>query len=346
MERLKVALIGAGQIARTSHIPNYREMEDVEIVGICDANREAAGDLARQFAIPAYYDSHKEMLLECKPDAVSICVPNKYHCGITLDALDAGCHVMCEKPPAITAGEAYEMMEMARKKQRLLSYGFHLRHSSQVAMIKDKILQGQFGKLYAVRASWLRRRGIPGWGCFTNKEIQGGGPLIDIGAHVLDIAVYLLGYPKIDYVCASFHNLIGTQGGTGLMGAWDGQRFTVEDSLFGYIQFSGNICLQLDTAFALHMKEKDIRNVSIYGSQMGADVLSSRLYKQDGDRPVDISYPMEETEDLHQKELRNFVRACQGLEPLLVTGEEGYYVQRILESLYQSAETGKPVELS
>lgn len=191
MEKLRMAIIGSGQIAQVTHIPNYQLMGNVEIVGICDTRLEAAKTVAEKFGIEKYYDSHQEMLEEVQPDAVTICVPNKFHCQITLDALEAGCHVFCEKPPAITVEEAESMEKKAQEKGKLLSYGFHFRASEHVAFLKNRIKDGKMGEIYHTEVKWHRRRGIPGWGCFTNKEIQGGGPLIDIGAHMLDSALYL-----------------------------------------------------------------------------------------------------------------------------------------------------------
>lgn len=343
MEKLRIALIGAGQIARVSHIPNYKEMDGVEVAGICDTRLLSARDMADQFDIPAYYDNHEQMLKEVKPDIVSICVPNKFHCPMTIDALRAGCHVLCEKPPALSGEEAERMDRTAKEQGKLLSFGFHLRHSRGVGYLKDKIDRGEFGRIYAVNAAWLRRRGIPGWGCFTNKEIQGGGPLIDLGAHVLDIALYLLDYPEMDYVCADMFDLIGRQGGAGLMGKWDSKAFSVEDALFGYIRFKNGAVLRLDTSFALNMREKDVRKVSIFGDKKGADLFPMEIYSGEDGEIWNQQFPFEEKEDLHKKELVHFVNACMGKEQLLVTGEQGVYVQKVIEKLYQSAEAGRPI---
>lgn len=343
MEKLRVALIGAGQIARVSHIPNYQGIEGVEVAGICDTRLESAKNLAEQFGIPHYYDDHGKMLSELKPDLVSVCVPNKFHAQITMDALKAGSHVLCEKPPAISLEEAQAMEKTAAEHHRLLSYGFHMRHGTQVSIVKEKIKQGDFGTVYGAKVSWLRRRGIPGWGSFTNREIQGGGPLIDIGAHVLDTALYLLDYPQISYVCADSYDHIGKKGGTGLFGDWEGSTYTVEDSLFGYIHFQNGTSLRLETSFALHMKEKDVKSVQIFGEKAGAEVFPLELFGVDGSRLINQEYPFFPEEDLHKKELEQFVKACQGKEELLVKAEEGTYLQNIIDMLYRSAAAKRPV---
>lgn len=345
MKTLRMAVIGSGQIARVTHLPNYQSMDCVEVVGISDTNKKAAEEVAGQFGIPASYGDHKKMLEELRPDAVTICVPNRFHCPITLDALRAGCHVMCEKPPAITPREAGEMERTAQEKGLLLTYGFHFRHSEQVAFLKNKIEQGELGEIYHTRVQWNRRRGIPGWGNFTNKKMQGGGPLIDIGAHMLDAALYLLNYPEISYVTATASDRIGKRGGSGLMGDWDGARFSVEDGLFGFIRFADGTSLQLETAFAINQKEENLRNIQLYGDKLGASVFPMETFGEENGQLINTDYPFLQMRDWHIDCDRNFVRACLGEETLLVTAEQGTYVQRLIDALYRAAASGNPENL-
>lgn len=346
MKKLKAAIIGAGQIARISHIPNYRFFQDeIEITGISDTNIETAKDVADQFNIGKFYSNHIEMLDELKPDIVSVCVPNKFHCQIVCDALERGSNVLCEKPPAITVEEAQKMHDTAVRNNKLLSFGFHFRHSDDVAFLKKKITNNELGDIYAATVKWNRRRGIPGWGSFTNKEIQGGGSLIDIGVHMLDLAVYLMDYPEIDYVSATGHQKIGKRKGIGLMGDWDPKKFTVEDGLFGFIKFKNGASINLETAFALNMKEKETRSVELFGDKGGATVFPLEVFGEDGNRLTNISYPSYETEDLHYKSVANFVRSCLGKDTLIVTSEQAVYVQKLICTLYESAKMEKPVIL-
>lgn len=340
---LKVAVIGSGQIARVSHINHYQSIEGVEVAAVCDVNSQTARSAAEMFGISKYYDDHIRMLEEVKPDAVSICVPNRFHCRITCDALSRGCHVLCEKPPAITAEEAEEMQKTADKYGKILTFGFHFRHADRVRLLKEKIKNGEFGEIYAGQVQWMRRRGIPGWGNFTNKKLQGGGALIDIGAHMLDLALYLMDYPKLNYVCASASSRIGKQGGTGLLGDWDGEKFTVEDGLFGFIQFADGRSLQLGASFALHIGEKERRNVELYGDRKGCSVFPLEIYADEHGHQVNTAYPLEETRDWHYNCICNFVQSIRTKSRPLVTAEQAVYLQKVIEALYESAETGKPV---
>lgn len=338
MKKLKIAIIGAGQIARTTHLPIFKDMDDVEVFGISDVNRDAASQLAEDFQIPYSFDDHIEMIESIHPDAVIVCVPNRFHCRIVLDALEHGCHVLCEKPPAVNVSEAVIMEQTAREQQRLLTYGFHFRHSIQTKILKQKIDGGELGTIYHSCVQWKRKRGIPGWGNFTNKTMQGGGPLIDIGAHMLDTALYLIGYPEVDTVLATSSNRIGKRGGIGFMGAWEGEKFSVEDGLFGMIRFKNGTDMQIETTFALNQKEENVRNVLLYGDLAGSSLYPLEVYKEVNGQIITEEYPSIKEHDWHVNSDTNFVEACLGLEKLLVTAEQGTYIQRIIEALYKSAD--------
>src|SRR5690625_3423648 len=220
-KRLKIGIIGAGGIATGAHIPAYLKCSDrVEIISVADIHKQKAEDCAEKFSIPYAFDNYEDMLTELTLDAVSICTPNKFHCSATLKALEAGCHVLCEKPPAMSYEEALIMETAAKKVGKILTYGFHYRYTPEVMALKRFIEGNELGDIYTARVTAMRRRGIPGWGVFTNKELQGGGALIDIGVHMLDVALYLMGYPEPDTVLASTYQKIGNKKGVGLSGEW------------------------------------------------------------------------------------------------------------------------------
>src|SRR5690625_161541 len=176
MAVLKVGIIGAGGIAQSVHIPNYLKSGfDVEIVGIADISLDRANEVAKEFDIPHVYASYEDMLAEVSLDAVSVCVPNKFHADASIAALKAGCHVLCEKPPAMNAEEAAHMRQVADEAGKILTYGFHFRYQPEVETAKAFVDAGEMGDIYSARVQAIRRRGIPGWGVFTNKDLQGGG---------------------------------------------------------------------------------------------------------------------------------------------------------------------------
>lgn len=346
MTKIRIGVIGAGNIAETAHIPAYLKHEDkVEVAAVCNTSIDKAKRVADKFGIPKAYGSYKEMLEQCDLDAVSVCVTNKFHADATVDALNAGCHVLCEKPPAMNYGEMLAMYEAAVKNSRLLTFNFNYRHSREVKALKAMIDKGSLGDIYAARVQALRRRGIPGWGSFINKELQGGGPLIDIGVHMLDTALYLMGYPEPEYVAAGTHQRLGNKPGVGLMGQWDHKSFTVEDSAFGFIRFKNGATLNLETSFALNMKEASIMNVHLFGDRAGASVFPLQVYSETDTALTDTDFPYLESYNNWEESISNFVDSCfYGRQPLC-RAEEGLIIQKLLDAMYKSAETGQPVVL-
>lgn len=259
---LRVAIIGAGQVADKVHASYYCTRNDLELVAVCDSRLSQAQALAEKYGNASVWDDPQAMLLAVKPDVVSVCSPNRFHYEHTLMALEAGCHVMCEKPPAMTPEQAREMCDTARKLGKVLAYDFHHRFALDTQQLREQVTNGVLGEIYVTTARALRRCGVPGWGVFTNKELQGGGPLIDIGIHMLDAAMYVLGFPAVKSVNAHSFQKIGTQKSCGQFGEWDPATYSVEDSLFGTIEFHNGGILWLETSFALnireHLKQADV----------------------------------------------------------------------------------------
>ncbi|SFL54416.1 Predicted dehydrogenase [Gracilibacillus orientalis] len=346
MTKLKVALIGAGGIATDVHIPAYRKVpEQVEIVAVADVAYDKAKTVASEYGIPAAFDNYETMLAETEADAVSVCVPNKFHKNAAIAALEAGCHVLCEKPPAMSQHEAKEMEDAATKSGKLLMYGFHYRFQSETQAAKRFIDAGELGDIYSGRVQAIRRRGIPGWGVFTNKELQGGGPLIDIGVHMLDTALFLMGYPEPAVVLGQTHQQLGTKKGVGLLGEWDYQNYTVEDMAVGMITFTNGASLVLESAFAANVEKRDTMQVSLMGNKGGADIFPLKMYQEKHDTLIDITPAYLSEINAHQTEIHAFVADCIEGNVTDRFAKQGTNIQKIIDGLYQSAESGKAVYL-
>lgn len=335
---IKIAIIGAGNIAKTAHIPSYRKEGNLEIVGISDVNYEVAKKTAEEFEIPSAFSDAGKMISSLKPDVVSICVPNKFHYPLTMLALENGCNVFCEKPPAITLREACEMEKKAQEKGKVLYYGFQNRFTSEYEKAEE--FRKQLGRITHSKAVWLRRRGIPGWGVFTNKDIQGGGPLMDIGVHIIDMTLSLLGYPEISYVSATMSDDIGKRGGDGDFGPWDGGKYTVEDSLFGFIVFKDGTSLCLETSFAINQKDKNEKNIILYGTDASLSLFPFELYRNGNTEQIEI-----EKKDERASLMSNFIKSVRGNEKPRITAREATCVQAVIEALYLSAETNSPIRM-
>lgn len=341
----KVAIIGGGQIAENVHVAHYKTRDELEIVAVCGVNEESLKSFAQRNGIPNYYTDAAKMYSIEKPDIVSVCTPNLFHFENVMQALENDCDVFCEKPPAIKADDAKKMYETAIAKGKVLAYDFHHRFADDVAILKEKVDEGMLGDIYFVKVKALRRNGIPGWGSFTNKEIQGGGPLIDLGIHMLDAALYVLGYPKVKKVTAKMFQKIGNKKSEGSFGKWDPTKFGVEDSLFSHIELENGSLLQLETSFALNIKEKSEMNVEFCGDQAGATMFPAEIYTDEKGELVSLLKREEADPDRHSKSMSAFVNRCLGKNVMLADGKQGYAIQQLVEAIYQSAEKGESVSL-
>ncbi|MBM7551511.1 Gfo/Idh/MocA family protein [Thalassobacillus pellis] len=345
-EKLKVGIIGAGGIASNVHLPNYIKQGDkVEITAVADVVKETAEACAEKFSIPYVYTDYEKMLEECELDAISVCTPNKFHAAAAIAALQAGCHVLCEKPPAMNVAEATAMAETARKHGKILTYGFHFRFAPEIMALKRFTAAGELGEIYAANIRAVRRRGIPGWGVFTNKELQGGGPLIDIGVHMLDAALYLMDYPEPESVFGATYQKIGNRKGVGLMGDWDWEGFSIEDMARGMIRFKNGASLILESAFAANVEKNDVMNVSLMGDKGGADAFPLKIYQEKHDSLIDISPAYLPKKGYHELEIEGFVNSCLTGEAPISTPGQGVVIQKIINGFYESAETGDAVKM-
>ncbi len=345
-KRLRVGIIGTGDIATRRHIPYYATSAEAEVVALADINLERVQAVAQEFSIRHTFTDYQAMLAQTELDAVSICTPNRFHNPATIAALQAGCHVLCEKPPAITATETRDMAEAARAAGKILTYGFHFRHTAEVEALKRFVDAGELGAIYAATAMAVRRRGIPGWGVFTNKELQGGGPLIDIGVHMLDTALYLMGYPRPTEVMGVTYQKLGQRPGVGLLGKWDWKNLSVEDMARGMVRFDNGATLLLDSAFAANVERREVMQVSLMGDGGGADVFPPKIYQERHGSLLDVTpVYLPAGQDCYQLQIERFVECCQTGKQPLSTAEQGIILQQIVEGLYRSALAGEAIKL-
>ncbi|HLQ70715.1 MAG TPA: Gfo/Idh/MocA family oxidoreductase [Bacillota bacterium] len=344
-QELRIGIIGAGGIARDVHIPNYLKQDNVTIVAVADIVLKNAEQLAEEFDIEHVFTDYKDMLKSINLDAVSVCTPNKFHADASIAAMKAGCHVLCEKPPAMTVGEAQHMAYVSEETGKMLTYGFCYRHTQEVSVLKRFIDADELGDIYATRVHALRRRGIPGWGVFTNKELQGGGPLIDIGVHMLDTALYLMGYPEPDTIFGTTYQRLGSKKGVGMLGDWDWENFSVEDMARGMITFKNGASLILESAFAANVEEHEEMSVSLMGDKGGADVFPLKIYQEKYETLVDTTPSYLPPKNKYELQIEHFVAKCRGRDAHSETVSDGVKLQKIINGLYESAEKRLPIKL-
>lgn len=342
--RLRVAIIGAGNIAERVHASFYHHCPDTELVGVCDNRPEQAQRFAQKYGCAAF-DDVDTLLSTLRPDVVSVCSPNRFHHQHVLAALAAGCHVLCEKPPAMTADEAEEMLLAARKARKLLAYDFHHRFALDVQLLREQVAAGTLGEVYVTTAKALRRCGVPGWGVFTNKALQGGGPLIDIGIHMLDAAMYVLGFPAVKCVTAHSFQRLGTIKNNGQFGTWDPAHYTVEDALFATLEFHNGGILRLETSFALNIPEQSVMNVQFCGDKAGATLFPAHIYQDEAGELVTLKQRDAADELRHFRSMTAFIDRVKGSPVAVAEAQQGYEIQRLVQAIYDAAGQGVTLAL-
>jgi predicted dehydrogenase len=346
-------VIGTGQVAQARHLPAFEKLQaegKVQLVALCDVSADKLGALAEKFGVSRTFTDYHEMLRLPEIDAVIVCTPNYLHKQPVLDAFAAGKHVLCEKPLAINAVEGAEMVAAGRAAGKQFHVGYNLRFGPGVQAVRRFVDDGKLGEIYYVRAQALRRRGIPSHGHFTDKAKQGGGPLIDIGAHVLDLSLWLMDFPSPVSVSGQTQVKFGHREGLiGLRGQWDPKNFTVEDFAAGFVRFDNGATLTLESSFAANIAQDQFQT-TLMGTEGGALVdmaneANTRVFREESGTLTDTAPVFLPQFHTHEAEIRAFVQALTDGAPVPVPGEQALVVTRILDALYQSAEIGREVLL-
>ncbi len=347
-KKLRVAFIGAGGIAGT-HMRYLSAMPDVELVATADIDAAAVKRRCDEFDIPQGFNDYETMLGAIDADAVSICTPNGLHAPCTIAALEAGFDTMVEKPLAMNAVEGQQMLQVAIKHGKKLVIGFQHRYEARTAFLKKAVEDGGLGKILYGRVQALRRRGIPNWGVFGRKDLQGGGPLIDIGVHVLETAHFVMGAPKPVAATGVVHTYLGNKPSTVISQwpNWDHATYSVEDLAVGHIRFEDGSSLSIEASFAAHI-EKNVWGFTLMGDQGGATWDPPQLFSDRHDHMLNAQphwLPSGQAADPFRKKMRNWVDHVLYDQPTMAPAEHGLMVQKMLDGLYESAETGAEVAI-
>ena len=361
MKKVKIGIIGCGGIANGKHMPALSKLDNVEMVAFCDIIPERAEKAAKEYGAPGaqVFVDYKE-LLKLKLDAVNVLTPNISHSFITVDAMESGKHVMCEKPMAISYAEAKKMLDAAKKTGKKLTIGYQNRFRPDSLYLKKACQNGDLGEIYYARAQAIRRRAVPTWGVFLDEEAQGGGPLIDIGTHALDLTLYMMdNYEPKMVVGSVYHKLAGKKDAANAWGPWDPEKFTVEDSAFGYITMKNGATIYLEASWALNTLLVDEAKTILCGTEGGADMLGgadgqalringekySKTYVvEPGLGAGGVAFydgSAEQPQDIEAKMWIDHI--LNGKKPLITKPEQAIVVTQLLEAIYISAKTGKPV---
>ncbi len=367
MKKYKIGIIGCGGIAFGKHMPSlFKIPERCEMVAFCDLEIDKAQRAAERYGAPGakITTDYKEIANDPDIDIIHVCTPNRSHSFITIDCLRAGKHVMCEKPMAKTAAEAKQMLEVAKETGKKLTIGYQNRQGWKHLKLKQMCENGELGEVYYAKAHAVRDRDIPSWGVFLNKEEQGGGPLIDIGTHALDLTLWAMNnYEPAMVVGSTFRKLADTAWRTNGWGPYDPKTFDVEDSAFGFIKMKNGATIVLESSWALNVTKRDRGEActTLCGTKAGASTKSGfsfvgdavnengeYYYKDDSIKEEDTVALFAEdgdydADDMCKSDMLQWLNAIENDTDPCVLPEQAYIVSLILESIYESAKTGKPV---
>lgn len=355
-KKLKIGIVGCGGIANGKHMPSLAKLDNVEMVAFCDIIKERAEEAAKKFGTEGakVYTDYKELIADKSIDVVHVCTPNKSHADISIFALEADKHVMCEKPMAKTAADARRMVEAAKRTGKKLTIGYQNRCRPDSIYLKKACEAGDLGDIYFAKAHAIRRRSVPTWGVFLNEEEQGGGPLIDIGTHALDLTLWMLDNYKVKYVVGNAYYKLGKKHSpANTWGAWDTEKYTVEDSAFGFITMEDGSTIVLESSWALNTLQVDEAKTTLCGTEGGADMLDGlringekygKLYvTKPGLDAGGVAFYDGKKESAADVEARLWIESIVNDTEPLVKPEQALVVTEILEAIYNSSKTGEPV---
>ncbi len=345
MKKLRIGIIGLGM--GQAHVHGYRQHAQAEVVAAADVNEVILNERGKNLQIPSLYTSAAEMLKAEKLDVVSVATPNKFHMPLTVAAFKAGCHVLCEKPLAMNAAEGRKILAASKAARKRLGINFSFRFNDQSWALKKQVDSGILGDVYFAETTWMRRRGMPGFGgWFGTKALAGGGPLIDLGVHRMDLSLWLMGYPRPVWVLANTYDHIARP-----IAKAQGKTFDVEDMAAAMVKFANGATMMVKASWAGNIAENEKMETRLLGTKGGlvqrnlgeGYAFEAEMYVEREGAQFDMKLhpPMPGAASCYYQ----FVDAIVNNRPHTATGEEGLIVMELIDAIYASAKQGKPIKI-
>lgn len=366
--KLQIALVGCGGIANNKHMPALSRLSTIcEMVAFCDIIEERAQKAAEEYGAgnAKVYTDFNDMYKDENIDVIHVLTPNVSHCQAVVAAFEAGKHVLCEKPMAHNTKDAKKMLDAWKKSGKQFTIGYQNRFRPEVQNLKSACEKGELGEIYYGKAHAVRRRAVPTWGVFPNKSLQGGGPLIDIGTHALDLTLWMMdNYKPVSVSGQVFYKLGNSQQAVegNMFGPWDPETYEVEDSAMGFIKMEDGSVINLEAAWAINLLESREASTTLCGTLAGAEIHSGMSYKEDeivynrghngqlmNEKSAPggaIAYFEGGTGEPGEVEAKQWLEAILNNTDPLVKPEQAFVVTQILEAIYKSADTGEEVCLN
>jgi len=347
-KKLKVGVIGVGGIAG-AHFPGWKDSPHAELYALSDVSAQVLARVGAEQGVSLLYEDPYKLIADESIDIVDVCTPNMFHCPLTVAALEAGRHVICEKPLAPTPADIRKMIEARDKSGKLLMTAQHFRFQGEARALKAQMDAGMLGRIYHSRCWWIRRAGVPTTPGFILKKNSGGGPCIDIGVHVLDLTMWMIGNPKPVSVCGTATDFLAHR--PGAFGDWAGRvpkEYNVEDFAAGFVRFDNGATMVLEVSWMLnHPLTGDDLRVWLYGDKGGALWPENEVYTTDNKTQQHFNTKLQRHEGgaPHAKECVEFAECVAKGKPSPVPAEQSLHVIAVLDGLYTSSKTKKEVVL-
>ena len=355
MDTIRVGVIGVGSIAQMAHLPHYASRSDVQVVAFADPEVERVSGVAEKFArdhggrAPAVYKTLTDLLERTPVDAVSICTPNCYHAQLAMEALEHGVHVLLEKPMTVTKEDADRLTSLAERTARVLMVGMSHRYRDDVSAIKRFVDAGELGEIYYAKTRILRRRGTPaGW--FTDLAVSGGGPLMDLGVHALDLAWWLMGQPQVAEISGFLRQGIGNEP-VDFVSRWQSSAagneendvYTTEDFASAFLRFKNDMAMTMEVSWALHGDEDDALKLDIFGTKGGISLSPLHFYSSAHGVLTATNLPVAQGK-LYETEIAHFLTCVRTGQTPRSDVWQGQAVVHMLQGILQSSATGASVK--
>jgi predicted dehydrogenase len=342
--KLLVGIVGVGGIGLDQHLPGWAKVPFAEVSALADRSPDALARAGAVVPSATRFEDWQDLIVHGDVDVVDVCTPNTLHGPVSLAALRAGKHVLCEKPLATTSAEVRALVNTARAADRVLMAAQQLRFDKTARQLKALIDDGRLGDVYYARAQWLRRRLLPARPTFTERRLSGGGPAFDIGVHVLDLACWFMGWPEPVTVSASLGTHLARRPDVaGEWGEWDRARIDVEDFAAGFVRFANGAVLTLETSWLAFQPERELVKVQCYGTRGGLVWPDGLLAGETNRSPWDLHLADVSRNPAHHDEVLAFAEAVRDGQPSPIPVSETLNGIRVLEAFYRSSEMGREV---
>jgi predicted dehydrogenase len=349
MKKYRVAVIGAGAIGLT-HIQGFQQSPHADVVAVAEKSPDRGQEAVQKFGVPDLHENYKDVLRRKDIDVVSIALPNYLHASVAIESLQAGKHVMLDKPMATNAKDAAKILVAAKKAKKVFMVGQNMRFRPDTQTLKEAVQNGTLGHVHHLQAYWLRRSGIPRIGSwFTQKKFAGGGTCYDIGVHLLDLSFYLIDEFQVVSVSGSTTGHLGSKGiGDGGWGKSEidpRKIFDVDDRAIAFLKLKSGRTVYLEVTWATFQEEEDRVGVELFGDKAGAKWYPVKIFRKDHSsyvteqlKPGKMIYPTER--------MVHFMDCVANKKKPLVKPEQSFHVQKVLDAIYKSSKTGKEVRIA